>query len=378
MYSIRDFGVMIEDSVRMQAYEQALAKTIKPGAVVVDLGTGTGIFSLLACKFGAAQVYAIDPNPAIQLARDIARANGFAGKITFVQDLSTEATLPEKADLIVSDMRGTLPLYGTHIPAIIDARQRFLKPGGHQIPRQDSLMIAGVDAADLYRQVTRPWSENLYTLDMRAGLRYVTNTWGKGRATEEQLVLSPRRMALLDYTSIEESNISCQLQWQVRNPGSLHGYQVWFDTVLTDGVYFSAGPYTPELIYGTQFFPLSETVELQPGDIVEVKFEAKLMEDDYVWRWDTSVQREGETIADSRQNSLAAVPLSLDKLKKRSDAYEPTLNEDGEAARFTLEMMNRHTPLGGIASALLKRYPERFSNWDRALSFVGKLSEKYT
>jgi hypothetical protein len=65
-------------------------------------------------------------------------------------------------------------------------------------------------------------------------------------------------------------------------------------------------------------------------------------------------------------------------LKKRADTYKPKLNEDGEAARIALEMMHRSTPLGGIASALLERYPERFSNWDKALSFVGKLSEKYT
>src|SRR5437870_11229737 len=76
MYSVADYGIMIADRVRMEAYMQALRSAVRPGGVVVDIGTGTGIFALLACRFGARRVYAIEPNDAIQVAREIARANG--------------------------------------------------------------------------------------------------------------------------------------------------------------------------------------------------------------------------------------------------------------------------------------------------------------
>ena len=59
MYSLSTYGDMIADQPRMDAYLQALRQTVKPECVVADIGTGTGIFALLACKFGARRVYAI-------------------------------------------------------------------------------------------------------------------------------------------------------------------------------------------------------------------------------------------------------------------------------------------------------------------------------
>jgi len=64
---------MITDKARMDGFEAALRQAVKPGSVVLDIGTGTGIFSLLACRFGARKVYAIEPDNAIQLARDCRR-----------------------------------------------------------------------------------------------------------------------------------------------------------------------------------------------------------------------------------------------------------------------------------------------------------------
>ena len=59
MYTVAEFGAMAADPARMRAYEEALRRTVKPGCVVVDVGAGTGIFSIWACKLGAARVHAI-------------------------------------------------------------------------------------------------------------------------------------------------------------------------------------------------------------------------------------------------------------------------------------------------------------------------------
>ena len=48
MYSIMGYGEMIADSVRMDAYVRALRRAVKPGSVVLDIGTGTGIFAVVA------------------------------------------------------------------------------------------------------------------------------------------------------------------------------------------------------------------------------------------------------------------------------------------------------------------------------------------
>src|ERR1041385_178808 len=118
MYSVSSYGEMIADTPRMNAYVTALRRTVKADSVVVDLGCGPGLFALLACKMGARRVYAIEPDNVIEVARQAAAANGYEDRIEFIQEYSTRVTLPEKADVIISDLRGVLPLFQQHIPAM--------------------------------------------------------------------------------------------------------------------------------------------------------------------------------------------------------------------------------------------------------------------
>ena len=85
MYSVLDYGLMASDGVRMSAYARAIERAVKPGSVVLDLGSGTGTCALLAARAGARHVYAIDFNPAIWVARDLAKENGFAAHAAVVQ-----------------------------------------------------------------------------------------------------------------------------------------------------------------------------------------------------------------------------------------------------------------------------------------------------
>ena len=73
-YSVADYGKMIADSVRMDAYAAALERVVKPGSVVLDIGTGTGIAALIACRLGARRVFAVEPSSVIEVARQAARA----------------------------------------------------------------------------------------------------------------------------------------------------------------------------------------------------------------------------------------------------------------------------------------------------------------
>src|SRR5207247_9131381 len=112
---------------------RALHRGISPASIVLDIVAGTGICSLLACLYGARKVYAIEPSSAIGIAEESARSNGFGDRIACIQALSTEVELPEKVNVIVSDLRGVLQLFTQHLPSIIDARRRLLAPGGNLI-----------------------------------------------------------------------------------------------------------------------------------------------------------------------------------------------------------------------------------------------------
>ena len=76
-YSLSEYGNMIADKTRMDPYAYALKAAITPDSVVLDIGAATGIHALLACKFGARQVYAIEP--CIQLSRRECQGVDIAG-----------------------------------------------------------------------------------------------------------------------------------------------------------------------------------------------------------------------------------------------------------------------------------------------------------
>jgi predicted RNA methylase len=76
MYSLRDYGAMIADAGRFNAYALVIASAVRPGDTVADIGCGVGMFSLLACRAGARRVFAIESETCIQFARELAAAIG--------------------------------------------------------------------------------------------------------------------------------------------------------------------------------------------------------------------------------------------------------------------------------------------------------------
>jgi protein arginine N-methyltransferase 1 len=287
MYSINFYGQMLADAPRMDAYAAALRHAVGPDSVVMDLGSGPGVFAMLACKLGARRVYAVEPESVIALAREAAAANGCANRIKFFESLSTQITLPEPATIIISDLRGVLPWFQQHLPAIIDARERLLARGGVLIPRRDILWAAVVEAFDRYEELTGPWQNNKFELDLSAGMRLVTNTWRKTRIKPEQLLVAPVCWTTIDYYEVNTADTKAEISWQAARNGSAHGVAVWFDSELIDGIGFSNHPSAPEMIYGQGFFPFSEPVEVFEGDKIKLRLQATMVGDDYVWRWDT-------------------------------------------------------------------------------------------
>jgi protein arginine N-methyltransferase 1 len=378
VYRIYDYGSMIADRVRTDAYAQALRQVVTPESVVLDIGTGTGIWALLACQFGARQVYAIESTDAIQVAREIAAANGYAERIEFIQDMSTRVTLPEQADVIVSDMHGVLPLCEQNLPSLIDARRRLLVPGGTMIPQVETLWVGVVEAPELYHRHITPWDGNRYYLDMRPALRIMTNTWLRGRATTQQLLVEPRCWATLDYATLESPDVRGEVSCTATRAGIAHGLSVWFDATLAEGVCFSNAPGAPELIFGR---PWSKPVIIAVGDTVSVALQANLVGDDYVWSWGTCILKQGhpgQIKVSFKQSTFFGVPLSPTRLRKRADSHVPTLNEDGQIDQFILALMDGETSLGQMASRVLERFPTRFAKWHDALTRVGDLSQKYS
>lgn len=381
MYSLEAYGSMIADRVRVEAYAEALRRTVRKGSVVVEIGTGPGIFAVLACQLGASRVFAIEQTEVIQVAREVAAANGCAGKIEFFEDLSTRVTLPARADILVSDLRGVLPLFQGHIPAIVDARRRFLAPRGILIPRTDTLRAAVVEASKPYGETVDPWDHNTLSQDLSPARLLAVNDIQKVRVEPSQLLTEDKLWSTLDYASVENPDITGNLEWTVAREGTGHGIVVWFDAELAEGVGFSNAPGAPETVYSSLFFPWTQATHLAQGQTVCVRLAAKLVENDYVWRWNTHIEPLSGS-ADSpihfAQSQLNGAVLSPKQLHRLAADHIPQLSGEGLLRRRAFELMDGKATLEEIARKLAAEFPERFSSWQQALSYAGLISQEFS
>jgi SAM-dependent methyltransferase len=115
----------------------AFARAVRPGSRVLDLGCGTGLLSFFAIQAGASTVVAVEKE-APDLARSLARENGWDHSIDFVQADVRELDLPGRAhgfDVIVAMIYNNNPILDERVsPLVFAARDKFLAPEGKLIP----------------------------------------------------------------------------------------------------------------------------------------------------------------------------------------------------------------------------------------------------
>lgn len=380
MYRLDEHAWMVNDGVRMGAYEAALRRAIQPGCTVLDIGTGTGIFALLAAQLGASRVYALEPSEIIYAAEWIARDNALDDRIRFLRSDSFEVQLPERVDVIVSDLHGVLPIFGRHIPTLIDARRRFLAAGGALIPRRETLWGALLSLPEWYDQRIGGLGDLVPGLDLGMLRRALANSTHRVRFGADALLGEPRRWAELDYAAIESPDVQADMGWTIAEPGLAHGIGLWFESELDSQAVLSTRPGGPESVYARLFLPFLHPLDLLPGDSVEVRLRAKLMGDDYLWRWDTSVVAGGDgrqKKAQLAQSTYYATLLSPEQLRTQADDYVPALTEDGAWMRYVLCALNEGKSLGCIAEGAAIQFATRFQDQEAALLAVRSMAQQF-
>ena len=380
MYSVLDYGHMIADPVRMDAYAAALRRVVRPGSTVLDVGTGTGIFAMLACQLGAARVYAVDPCGAIAAAREIAEANGFAERIHFLDERIEDVALPERVDVMISDMRGALPFDGVHLRAIAGARERFLASDGVMIPLRDELWGAPVEAPELYAGNLRIFEANAFGLEMAEARRLVVNTPWSASQAHANLVAEPAHLATVDYGALDSPDLQTRARFRVASDGTAHGLLLWFDAKLAEGIGFSNAPGGRDTVYGRVCLPFQAPIALAAGDALAIDLDATLIGGDYVWSWNTEVRGSDPDAAPRlrfTQSSFFGEPLSNGHMKSFDSEHKPGLNPDGRIDRAVLDDMRHGMKLETIARHVARSFPDRFDGWEDALCRVRRLSATY-
>jgi SAM-dependent methyltransferase len=131
---------MLSDDVRNGLLYRALEASIGPNSDFLDIGAGTGVWSIAAAKLGAKRVVAIELEEAlIPIIRKHAEENRVADRIEIIHGRSDDVKLRGRFDVIVCELFGSDAFGADSINSFIDVRKRFLAPGGTLIPQKLSM-----------------------------------------------------------------------------------------------------------------------------------------------------------------------------------------------------------------------------------------------
>lgn len=135
-FKLDHYENMLNDVERTSAFEQAIQRRLhgQRDMVVLDLGTGPfAILALFAARAGARRVFAIEANAAAAeqareaVAEAVARGDVLSGVIEVIEGFSTDVTLPEKVDLLVAEICGSVASEEGLCHTMRDARLRHLR-----------------------------------------------------------------------------------------------------------------------------------------------------------------------------------------------------------------------------------------------------------
>jgi len=242
---------MLNDRTRTERYIQALREVVRPGMVVADIGTGTGVFAVAAAKAGARRVYAIEAGGIGDTAQRLFEGNGLADRIQLVRARSTVVELPEPVDVFVSETIGREPLEQRVLEIFLDARARLLKPGGCFVPYALGIhaMPVSIPADDLDRMdfttaSVERWGA-WYGVDFRPLLetRLPRVAFKDPSAVARwPRVADPVLVAQVDFATLSEPVVDSSVVCKAVHSATVNGVVVSFELQLSKGISFTTHP----------------------------------------------------------------------------------------------------------------------------------------
>lgn len=278
---------LLDDPVRMDAYERAIRALVRPGDVVLDVGAGTGVLAMLAARRGAARVYAVESMPVAGLARALVEANGLGAVVEVIEADIVGLPPSEPVDLILSDFMGRFVVDDAMIDAM-EAAGAWLKPEGRCCPGAVRMMVAPVGGMSL--RAVDLFEEGMFGLDLSAGGVYALNYCYHAQVHAGALMAAPGVYRNLTPPQME-STFDHALTFEVGRQGRIKALAGWFEAELAPSVVLETGPgHTTH--WGQYLFPLPG-LEAEPGDRLEVRLWLEGQGFGAQWRWSGALWRGG-------------------------------------------------------------------------------------
>ena len=265
------YHAMTSDQVRNDSYKVAINRLVKE-KVVVDVGTGAEATLARFCiEGGAKKVYAIELlEESYRKAKALVESLGLEEKIILILGEASTVQLPEKADVCVSELIGTVGSAEGCIGILNDAR-RLLKDGGKMIPERCVTRLAAVAlppeiAEDpRFTEVSSYYVEKVFEkVGRRFDLRLCIRNFPKSHLMSNAGIFED-----LDFTRQVEPKFEREISLVIQKGGRIDGFLLWVNIHTIEDEIVDVLEY--QGCFSPVYYPVFDhSIEVCEGDVIRI------------------------------------------------------------------------------------------------------------
>lgn len=241
---------MMNDTVRNDAYENALKSALKNGGVVLDIGSGSGLLAMMAARHGATKVTTCEEVSMVaEKAKIIINRNGLNDKIQVINKLSTNLVvgidLEERADILVTEIFDNGLLGEKAFVAIEHARNHLLKPNAQLIPFGVKVFAMCIESDEIYKNHR---VETVSNFDLSPFNQFSTYNYTGYHLSKTNYKSLSTCASIFDFNFHKiPGNESIPIDFEIIESGVCHAVVYWYELQLDKDTIISTAPHLPQL-----------------------------------------------------------------------------------------------------------------------------------
>jgi SAM-dependent methyltransferase len=370
---LQHFRELIDDPVRLGAFQRAIGSIVRPGDVVADIGCGLGTYAIFAARAGARRVFAVDDSPIVEVAREVVRDSGADDVVELIAGYSTALEPPERCDVVIFEDYLTTLVSPGKARVVADLESRWLEPGGRLLPARARLWLAPVEDPEGHLHIDRfHWSKDrVFGIDFGSTRRRVFSSAHPRKLGAGALLATPELAHDYDLLHLKRVEVSATRTLPASRDGVIHGLLLWFELEL-GGAWLGTGPLAPPSAWQQTLFPLATPLQVAAGAPIDLALQAAPLGEILVWRWSVAV---GGRRVDA--HSLDGSPMLAEALALSRPEHVPAADVELEIDRTILDAVDGRRSIAALAALLRARFAARFADDEAAAARVARILSRY-
>ena len=267
---------MMNDDLRNKFYYSALKSAVDNQSSVLEIGTGSGLLSIMAANLSPQEVNTCETNQLIaDCAEEVIKENNLQNKINVIKknskDIKIGHDINRKADILVSEILSSEFLGEGVLQTIEDAKKRLLIENAKLIPEYGNIMIALFGGDEIGKNV---YAEKYQNIRFKKFNKIIQRKRFLSRLDLKIIYMSqPVEAFHFDFIKTKYFNKeNKKIEIEATNNGKCYGVIQWIKLGMQDGLKFENDPRIKNIAVAWEpiLYLFDEPIDLKIGKKVSL------------------------------------------------------------------------------------------------------------